>query len=84
MLEHHRAIPEAPTLHAGNYRITGEIPVGSVHRFQQQLPETTNGEGVFESTFSRYLPVRGTPPVRPRTDNNPLNKDDYLARVARR
>jgi ribosomal protection tetracycline resistance protein len=39
---------------------------------------------VLECTFDRYEPVRGDPPVRPRTDFNPLDRDGYLLHVLRR
>jgi ribosomal protection tetracycline resistance protein len=44
----------------------------------------TRGEGVLEFTFDHYKPVRGTIPIRPRTDNNPLNYKEYLLHVVRR
>ena len=37
-----------------------------------------------ESAFDRYEPVRGPVPTRPRTDDNPLNREEYLHRVTRR
>jgi len=37
-----------------------------------------------ECTFDRYEPVSGTPPSRPRTGNNPLDRVEYLQRVTRR
>ena len=55
-----------------------------VHQLQQQLPGLTGGEGVLESAFDHYEPVRGTAPSRPRTDNNPLNRKEYLLHVVRR
>ena len=44
----------------------------------------TRGEGVLESTFDRYEPVRGALPTRPRTDRNPLNREEYLLHLAGR
>lgn len=43
------------------------LPAAQVHSLQQQLPELTSGEGVLESSFGGYQPVRGTIPSRPRT-----------------
>jgi ribosomal protection tetracycline resistance protein len=40
------------------------LPAASVHLIQQQLPGLTGGEGLLESSFAGYQPVRGTPPVR--------------------
>jgi ribosomal protection tetracycline resistance protein len=59
-----------------------------VHELRQQIPPLTRGEGIMESSFDRYEPAR-TPahspaPTRPRTDDNPLNREEYLHRVTRR
>jgi ribosomal protection tetracycline resistance protein len=64
--------------------LEGEIPVARVHELRQQVPPLTRGEGVMESAFDRYEPVRGPAPTRPRTDGNPLNREAYLQRVTRR
>ena len=64
--------------------LEGDIPVTRVHELRQQIPPLTRGEGVMESAFDRYEPVRGQAPARPRTDDNPLNRDEYLRRVTRR
>jgi ribosomal protection tetracycline resistance protein len=64
--------------------IEGEIAVRNVYALQQRLPGLTQGEGVLETTFSRHRPVKGAPPVRSRTDANPLNKKEYLQTLARR
>jgi ribosomal protection tetracycline resistance protein len=63
--------------------LEGEIPAARVHALQQQLPALTRGEGVLESAFERYQPVRGAIPARPRTDRNPLNRKEYLLHAAR-
>lgn len=59
----------------------GQIRAGLVHALQKQVPELTRGEGVFESTFDSYQPVRSAPPTRPRTDDNSLNREEYLMKV---
>ncbi|MEU4762650.1 translation factor GTPase family protein [Actinosynnema sp. NPDC023794] len=64
--------------------VEGEIPAGSVHGFQRVVPGLTRGEGVLEAAFSHHAPVRGAVPVRARTDQNPLNRKEYLLRVTRR
>ena len=56
----------------------------TVHALRQQIPPLTRGEGVMESSFDHYEPVRGPAPDRPRTDDNPLNREEYLRRVTRR
>jgi ribosomal protection tetracycline resistance protein len=63
--------------------IEGDIPAAGVHHLQQQLPGLTRGEGVLESAFDHYRPIRGEIPVRPRRDHNPLNRKEYLLHVAR-
>jgi ribosomal protection tetracycline resistance protein len=58
--------------------LAGRIRAARVHALQTQIPELTRGEGVLESTFDGYEPVRGRPPSRARTDSNPLDRDEYL------
>lgn len=77
-----RAVPRAPALRGVSYLIDGEIPAARVHELQQQLPALTRGEGVLESAFDHYQPVRGPAPTRPRSDHNPLDRKEYLLRVA--
>jgi ribosomal protection tetracycline resistance protein len=79
-----RAIPDVPAVAAGTSVLEGAIPAAAVYQLEQQLPSLTRGEGVLESTFSHYHPVPGTPPDRPRTDHNPLNRRDYLLHTQRR
>jgi ribosomal protection tetracycline resistance protein len=64
--------------------VHGEIPAARLHELQQRIPGLTRGEGVLESAFARYEPARGVAPTRPRSDNNPLNREEYLMRLARR
>jgi ribosomal protection tetracycline resistance protein len=75
-----RAVPLATTP-AG---VEGEIPAAQVYQLQRQLPALTRGEGVLDSAFDHYEPVRGPAPERPRTDHNPLDRKEYLLRVLRR
>ncbi len=78
------AIPLATQAQRGAYTIEGEIPASRVHAIQQQLPSLSRGEGVFECGFAGYRPVRGKPPIRSRTDFDPLDRKAYLLRVMRR
>jgi ribosomal protection tetracycline resistance protein len=78
------AIPYTPVMRGSSYLLEGEIPAGRVHELQQQLPALTHGEGVLESAFDHYEPVRGAIPTRPRSDHNPLNRKEYLLHVVRR
>jgi len=64
--------------------LEGDIPAGSVHELRLRLPQLTRGEGALESTFDRYRPVVRAVPDRPRSDHNPLNREEYLLHVARR
>jgi len=64
--------------------IEGEIRTARMHELQRSIPSLTRGEGVLELAFDRYEPVTGEAPSRPRTDDNPLDRDEYLLRVARR
>jgi ribosomal protection tetracycline resistance protein len=62
----------------------GDVHATAVHGLRQQVPHLTRGQGVIESSFDHYEPVRGPAPDRPRTDDNPLNRAEYLHRVTRR
>ncbi|MFL5925376.1 MAG: hypothetical protein ACJ77E_00380 [Gaiellaceae bacterium] len=66
-------------------RLGGGIPAaGRFHELRQQLPGLTRGEGVLECAFDRYEPVDGPAPSRPRTNDDPQNREEYLLRVAAR
>ncbi|WP_020521069.1 GTP-binding protein [Catelliglobosispora koreensis] len=78
------AVPQTPVLTKTTYVVEGEISAGLIHQLQQRVPGLTRGEGVLESQFSRYRKVHGTPPVRARTDHNPLNRKEYLMHLSRR
>jgi ribosomal protection tetracycline resistance protein len=45
-------------------RLEVRLVAARLHQLQRQLPDLTGGEGVLESTFDSYQPVRGRPPVR--------------------
>lgn len=79
-----RAAPGVPLAHGALSILEGEIPAQTVHEMQQQLPSLTRGEGALEYAFERYEPIRGAPPIRPRSDHNPLNRKEYLLHVLRR
>jgi len=78
-----RAVPATQAIRGAVVTVEGDIPAARVHELQQQLPVLTHGEGVVECTFDRYQPVTGPVPARPRTGANPLNRVEYLLRVAR-
>ena len=79
-----RAVPQRQELRGSSCVLEGQIPAARVHELQQQLPALTRGEGVLEFAFDRYEPVSGEIPTRPRTDHNPLNRQEYLLHVMRR
>ncbi|MBA4863736.1 TetM/TetW/TetO/TetS family tetracycline resistance ribosomal protection protein [Streptomyces sp. PSKA54] len=79
-----RAVPRTPSTQGTTSTLEGDIPAARVHELEQLLPGLTRGEGVLECAFDRYESVRGTPPTRPRTDHNPLNRKEYLVHVVRR
>jgi ribosomal protection tetracycline resistance protein len=83
MLARLRAVPLEQAARGSLCVLEGELPAAAGHQAQQQLPGLTRGEGVLESAFDHYQRVLGQVPVRPRSDRNPLNRKEYLLRVAR-
>ncbi|WP_328646047.1 hypothetical protein [Amycolatopsis sp. NBC_00348] len=79
-----RAVPGEPAMGAASCTLHGTIPAGHVDEFAQALPALTQGEGVFLGEFDDYRPYPGKPPARPRTGENPLDRKEYLAQLARR
>ena len=78
------AVPGVPARRGPSYRLEGEVPAARIHELQQQLSALTRGEGVLETAFDRYRPVRGPFSTRPRTDHNPLDRREYLRHALRR
>jgi ribosomal protection tetracycline resistance protein len=68
-----RAVPQTQEMRGSSCTLEGEIPAARVHELEQRLPALTRGEGVLESAFDHYQPVRGTIPTRPRSDHNARN-----------
>ena len=79
-----RAAPLTATPSGTAYLLEGTIPAGCVHELQRELPPMTRGEGVLETEFDHYRPVRGPQPARARTDADPLDRRKYLLAVLRR
>jgi ribosomal protection tetracycline resistance protein len=79
-----RAVAGRPDVRGSSCTIEGDIAAAHVHELRLQLPALTKGEGVLECVFDRYEPVTGTVPTRARSDHNPLNREEYLLRVAGR
>jgi ribosomal protection tetracycline resistance protein len=78
------ASSEPPVLAGSSCTVEGDVPAARVQELRQRLPGLTRGEGVLECRFSRHEPVAGKPPTRPRTDHNPLNREEYLLHMAGR
>ncbi|MEU8185251.1 translation factor GTPase family protein [Micromonospora sp. NPDC049044] len=78
------AVPTDTEVRGTSYLVSGEIPAALVHTLERRLPALTRGEGVLETEFDNYRPVRGPAPVRARWDSNPLDRKEYLLAVARR
>jgi len=78
------AAPRVPTIQGSSCIIEGDIPAARIHELRQQLPPLTRGESVLECTFDRYEPITGAPPMRSRSDHNPLNREEYLLHVSQR
>lgn len=72
------AVPLGSRPHRRSVIIDGELPAARVHELQQRLPGLTRGEGVLETEFQGYRPVRGVAPTRRRTDGNPVDRRAYL------
>ncbi len=77
-----RATPKTQVIGDASLTLEGDMPVAGVHELRQQLPNLTRGEGVAEISFDRYEAVSAPFPTRPRIDNNPLNWEEYLKRLA--
>jgi ribosomal protection tetracycline resistance protein len=75
------AKPGTPTVEGDRGVLDAELRSARLHDLQSRFPDLTRGEGVVESSFAGYRPVRGAPPSRPRTDRNPLDRADYLRRL---
>ena len=75
------ATPEAPRMRGASCVIEGEIPAAQVHRLHKELPALTSGEGVLDTWFSRYQPIRGPAPTRQRLTTDPLDRKAYLREV---
>ncbi|HEY3087999.1 MAG TPA: translation factor GTPase family protein [Jatrophihabitantaceae bacterium] len=84
MLPTLRAVPLTSSTLGATAMLDGEIPAAHVHSLRRRLPTLTRGEGVLDNDFARYEQVHNAVPTRPRTDQNPLDRKEYLLRVQRR
>jgi ribosomal protection tetracycline resistance protein len=72
-----------PSMNGAWCILEGGIRAARVRELERRLPRLTRGEGVLECVFDHYERVLGRPPARPRSDDNPLNRKEYLLRVTR-
>ena len=69
----------------GLSHVSAVLPVARVRSLQHQLPGLSLGEGIMESRLGGYQPVGGdNPPRRVRTAPSPLDRDAWLASLAKR
>lgn len=78
------AVPQTQELRGASYIVEGEIPAAQVNELRRLFPALTRGDGVLECVFDRYHAVPAPIPSRPRTDQNPLDRKEYLLHVTRR
>ncbi len=61
------------------------LPIARLRSLQHQLPGLSMGEGILESRPDGYQPVGGdNPPRRERSSPSPLDRDAWLASLAKR
>jgi ribosomal protection tetracycline resistance protein len=68
----------------GLSRVGALLPVASLRRLQNQLPGLSMGEGILESRPDGYQPIGEHPPTRSRSHPSPLDRDAWLASLAKR
>ncbi|MDT0348918.1 hypothetical protein [Pseudonocardia charpentierae] len=57
-LVRHRANPDRSAVEGAVCLVEGEIPAAEIHSLTRQLPGLTGGEGLLETAFGHYRPVR--------------------------
>ena len=68
----------------GLSRASAVLPVARVRALQHQLPGLSMGEGILEARFGGYQPIGDNPPTRPRSRPSPLDREFWLASLAKR
>ncbi len=68
----------------GLSHVSAVLPVARVRVLQHRLPGLSMGEGILEMRFGGYQPIGEHPPTRPRTTPSPLDRDAWLASLAKR
>ena len=69
---------------SGLSKIDAVMLVARVRSLQQQLPGLSMGEGILEARPRGYQPIGDNPPKRPRSGPSPLDRDAWLASLAKR
>jgi ribosomal protection tetracycline resistance protein len=69
---------------SGITRAGALLSVARVRTLQHQLPGLSMGEGILETHPGGYQPIGEHPPTRPRSGPSPLDRDAWLAWLARR
>jgi ribosomal protection tetracycline resistance protein len=67
----------------GLTKATAAMPVARVRTLQHQLPGLSMGEGILETRPGGYQPIGDNPPTRPRSRPSPLDRDAWLASLAK-
>jgi ribosomal protection tetracycline resistance protein len=78
------ATPLETRQNGGRLVVEGDVPAVAVHALQQRLPDLTSGEGILTTRLDRFAPAVGPEPSRPRTDDDPTDRVNYLKTTARR
>jgi ribosomal protection tetracycline resistance protein len=60
------------------------LPLGHLRSLQHQLPGLSMGEGILESRPDGYQAIGDNPPTRPRSGPSPLDREAWLASLAKR
>jgi ribosomal protection tetracycline resistance protein len=75
---------EPPEMQGDETVMGAELPADRIALLQRELPALTHGEGIIESAFARYRPVRGVQPHRPRIGPDPRDLKTWLMQLGRR
>jgi ribosomal protection tetracycline resistance protein len=72
---------ETEPMHRDLSAIAAVLPAAQVQDLRREVARLTGGEGLVETTFRGYQPVRGPLPTRRRTTANPLNRVEYMMQL---
>jgi ribosomal protection tetracycline resistance protein len=78
LLAHLGATLDRPEQRGSAVVLTGVLPVTRLAELRRQLPGLTQGDAFVETRFEAHRLVLGSPPTRPRTRPNPLDRVGYL------